>query len=147
MLKLCTCLCNYIHLSKTLWQKKRFLIISNFFSSETYFTNHQRQKQKSTAVNVLSVKGNITKVFNRGRTVNTFPHYKILDQTKLKAFADDKSIITKMIISVFDRGENIVGKGRNSSFFHNVFKSFLSQTSQKVWEWVKVFFCGQRNNW
>ena len=41
--------------------------------------------------------------------VNPFPHDKILDQTKLKAFADDKLNITKMIISVFDRGENIVG--------------------------------------
>ena len=42
-----------------------------------------------------------------------------------------------MIISVFDRVENIVGKGEfactsNFSFFHNVFKRFLSQTRQKV---------------
>ena len=42
---------------------------------------------------------------------NPFPHGKILDQTKLKAFADDKLNVTKMIISVFDRIENIVGKG------------------------------------
>ena len=42
---------------------------------------------------------------------NSFPHDKILDQTKLKAFADDKLNVTKMIISVFDRVENIVGKG------------------------------------
>ena len=34
---------------------------------------------------------------------NPFPHYKVLDQTKLKAFADDKLNVTKMIISVFDR--------------------------------------------
>ena len=43
--------------------------------------------------------------------VNPFPNDKILDQTKLKAFADDKLNVTKMIISVFDRVENIVGKG------------------------------------
>ena len=35
--------------------------------------------------------------------VNAFPHNKILDKTKLKAFADDELNVTKMIISVFDR--------------------------------------------
>ena len=60
--------------------------------------------------------------------VNPFPHDKILNQkTKLKAFADDKSNVTKMIISVFDSVENIVGKGdiactSDFSFSHNVFK-------------------------
>ena len=42
--------------------------------------------------------------------VNPFPHDKILDATKLKAFAENKLNATKMIISVFDRIENIVGK-------------------------------------
>ena len=42
--------------------------------------------------------------------LNPFPHDKVLDQTKLKAFADDKLNVTKMIIPVFDRVENIVGK-------------------------------------
>ena len=65
---------------------------------------------------------------------NPFPHDKILDQTKLKAFADDKLNVTKIIIiSVFDRVENIMGKGEipstsNFSFSHNVFKRLLSQT-------------------
>ena len=70
-------------------------------------------------------------------TLNPFPHDKILDETKLKAFADDKSNVTKMIISVFDRVENIVGKEEiactsNFSFSHNVFKRVLSLTCQKV---------------
>ena len=56
---------------------------------------------------------------------------KIWDQTELKAFADDKLYVTKMITSVFDRVENIVGKGEiactsNFSFSHNVFKRLLS---------------------
>ena len=56
-----------------------------------------------------------------------FPHNKIWDQTKLKAFADEKLNATKMVISVFDRVENIMGKGEiactsNFSFSHNVFK-------------------------
>ena len=38
---------------------------------------------------------------------NPFPHNKILDQTKLKEFADSKLNKTKMIISVFDRVETL----------------------------------------
>ena len=48
---------------------------------------------------------------NGACALNPFPHDKILDQTKLKPFADDKLNVTKMIISVFDRVENIVGNG------------------------------------
>ena len=71
------------------------------------------------------------------KSFKSFPHDKILDKTKLKAFADDKSNLSKMIISVFDRVENIVGKGEiactsNFSFSHNVFKRILCQTRQKV---------------
>ena len=63
--------------------------------------------------------------------LNPFSHDKILDQTKLKAFADDKLNVTKMIISVFDRVENIVGKVEiactsNFYFSHNFFKRLLS---------------------
>ena len=69
--------------------------------------------------------------------INPFPQYKILDQTNLEAFADDKLNVTKMLILVFDRVENIVGKGEiactsNFSFSHNVFKRLLFQTRQKV---------------
>ena len=38
--------------------------------------------------------------------------------TKLKVFADDKSDVTKMMISVYDRVENIVGKGENAGYQH-----------------------------
>ena len=68
---------------------------------------------------------------------NPFPHDKVLDQTKLKAFADNKLNVTEMIISVFDRVENIVGKRENAytsnfSFSHNVLKRLPSQRRQKV---------------
>ena len=70
-------------------------------------------------------------------SVNPFPYNKILDQTKLKAFADDKLNVAKMRSSVFDGVENIVGKGEiactsNFCFSHNVFKGLLSQTHQEV---------------
>ena len=71
------------------------------------------------------------------KELNPLPDDKILDETKLKAFADDKLNVTKMVTSVFNRVENIVGKGEiactsNFSFSHNVFKRLLSQTCQKV---------------
>ena len=42
---------------------------------------------------------------------NPLPNAKILAFTKLKAFADDKFNGAKMMISLFDNVENIVGKG------------------------------------
>ena len=70
-------------------------------------------------------------------TINPYPHVKILDLTELKAFADGKLNVTKMIISVYARVENIVGKGdiaytNTFSYSYNVFKGLLSQTLQKV---------------
>ena len=65
---------------------------------------------------------------------NPFTHDTILDKTKLKAFPCDKLNVTKMMISVSDRVEKMVGKGEiactsNYSLSHNVFgKRFLSQT-------------------
>ena len=63
--------------------------------------------------------------------LNSLSDDKILDQTKLKAFAGDKC--NKNENFVFDRVENIVGKGEigctsNLSFSHYVFKRLLSQT-------------------
>ena len=78
---------------------------------------------------------------------NPFPQDKILDQPKLKAFADDTLNVTKMVISVFDRVENMVGKGEiactsNFSFSHHVFKKASFPEASKgviVWEWVNPF--------
>ena len=47
---------------------------------------------------------------------NSLP--KILALTKLKALADDKFNVAKMIISVFDRMKNIMGKGENAGYQH-----------------------------
>ena len=49
---------------------------------------------------------------------NTFPNEKILDVSKLKAFADDKLSIARMMISLIDRIENTVGKGENAGYQH-----------------------------
>ena len=46
--------------------------------------------------------------------INSLQNNKILDQSKWKAFADDKLNIAKIVISIFDLVENIVGKGENA---------------------------------
>ena len=50
--------------------------------------------------------------------INSLPNDKILDMTKLKAFADHRINVAQMIISSFDRVENIVGKGENAGYQH-----------------------------
>ena len=65
----------------------------------------------------------------------SLPNDKIRDWPKVKAFADDKMKLAKMIIFVFDRDENIVGKGENACYqhfllFQNVFKRLLTNTSR-----------------
>ena len=49
---------------------------------------------------------------------NSLPNNKILDLSKLKAFADDKATVAKMMISLFDRVENIVEKEENAGNQH-----------------------------
>ena len=49
---------------------------------------------------------------------NSLPNDKILDVTKLKAFADDKLNVARMMIFVLDRVENTVGKGENAGCQH-----------------------------
>ena len=50
--------------------------------------------------------------------VNSLPNDKILALSKLKAFANDKFNVTKMMISVSYWVENIVGKGENAGNQH-----------------------------
>ena len=50
---------------------------------------------------------------------------KTLEWSKLKAFADNKLNVTKMIISLFDTVENIVGKGEIAYTSNFLYKQFL----------------------
>ena len=50
--------------------------------------------------------------------INPLPNDKILDVTKLKAFADDKLKVAKMRISLIDRVENTMEKGENAVHQH-----------------------------
>ena len=50
------------------------------------------------------------------RMLNPLPNDKVCDETKLKAFADNKSNVARMTIALFDRAENNVGKGKNAGY-------------------------------
>ena len=50
--------------------------------------------------------------------MNSSPNDNFLDWTKFIAFADNKLKVDKKKISVFDRIENIAGKGENTGYQH-----------------------------
>ena len=49
---------------------------------------------------------------------NSLPYDKILDWSKLKAFADDKINVTEGLKSALGREENIMRKGENAGYQH-----------------------------
>ena len=55
---------------------------------------------------------------NQGLFGKGLTNDKILVLSKLRTLADNKLNIAKMIISIFDRYENIVGKGENAGNQH-----------------------------
>ena len=60
--------------------------------------------------------------------LNSLLNNKILHMIKLKAFEDDKITVAQMMISVFHRVENIVGKGENAGNQHFLlFQSMFSK--------------------
>ena len=73
--------------------------------------------------------------------VNLLPNNKILALTKLKAFADHKFNVAKMMISGFHLAENIVRKGGNAGyqhfllFLHCSHEAISSGTSEVISVW------------
>ena len=59
------------------------------------------------------------------------------NRTKLKAFADDKSNAGTLKISVFNKVENIVGKGENAGYRHFLLFQHCFQQPSLSWS-VKV---------
>ena len=69
--------------------------------------------------------------------LNSLPNDKILNWSKLKAFADDKISVTEKLKLVLGRVENIVGKGENAGYQH--FHLFLQRFQKFSFSWlVKV---------
>ena len=73
---------------------------------------------------------------------NALPNDKILDLTKFKAFADNKTILIKKLKFIWERVENTVGKGENAGYQHFL---LLLQCFQKLSfpEVFKVGLCGK----
>ena len=61
--------------------------------------------------------------------INSLPNNKILDWSKPKAFADQNLYVAQIMIYVFGRVENIVGKRENAGFQHFL---LFPQCFQKV---------------
>ena len=57
-------------------------------------------------------------IFSRRSAINSLPNGKFSDWSKLKAFADDKIKMTKIVKFLLERVENIVGKGENAGDQH-----------------------------
>ena len=53
--------------------------------------------------------------------LNSLPNDKILDWSKLQAFADDKTKVIEKLKFVLGRVENIAGKGQNAGYLHFLF--------------------------
>ena len=72
-----------------------------------------------------------------GALVTLTPHDNFLVRSKLNAFADNKSNVAKMMISVFYTVENIVGKGEKAGYqpfllFPQCFQEASSSGSLKL---------------
>ena len=68
----------------------------------------------------------MSKIYERTQTpvsqgINSLPNNKISDWSKLKAIADNKIEVVKMMTFFLDRVESTVGKGENSECFHRAF--------------------------
>ena len=50
--------------------------------------------------------------------VNPLPNDKILDQSKVKALADEKINLAKKLKFVLEVEENVLGKGENAGYQH-----------------------------
>ena len=107
---------------ETLWEKEKLLVqaISPF---PTMFSTPSSKTEKiifvkillcgnelNTFVNSLNFAGELVTLYN----LNSLQNIKFLALTKLKAFADYKFNVAKMMNSVCDRVVNLVGKGENA---------------------------------
>ena len=69
---------------------------------------------------------------------------KILGWSKLEALADNKIKVLKMMTFVYDRAENIVGKGENAGYQHFIHfpqcfqKAFYSRSLKIEIVWSRV---------
>ena len=76
---------------------------------------------------------------------NSLPNNRVLGLSKFKTFADNKINVAQMMISVFHRVENILGKGENAGYQHFLLfpqcfqkASFLGSLKVRIM-WQRVY--------
>ena len=84
--------------------------------NSTNFRKKNDDEHESTCIDVVddNVDNDVFSTVFEGTFFNSLPNDKISDQSKLKAFADDKLKVIQMVKSVLDKIENIVGKEENA---------------------------------
>ena len=80
--------------------------------------------QSDTTLDLSELKSFVRKEIIKG--LNSLPNDKILDKSKINAFADDKIIMTRKLKLAIGREENIVEKGENAGYQHfAIFPQYL----------------------
>ena len=87
-----------------LLEKEKLLVTSNFSLSCSLFKRLVLQTRKKSEL-----------VWER---VNSLPNNKILNLSKLKAFADNKINVTEKLKLLLEMVENIMKKGENAGYQH-----------------------------
>ena len=73
-------------------------------------------------------------IFTSLFAIKPLPKDNFFEWIKLKALAEDNLDITEIVIYVFNRVENILGKGENAGYQHFLF--FLTMFSKDIFPWV-----------
>ena len=85
---------------------------------------------------IFRIGGRFSNFLPNNPMFNSLPNDKILDWSKLKAFADAKINVTQMLKFVFTMVENIVGKEENAGYHFllslQCFQKFFFSVSIKV---------------
>ena len=86
---------------------------------------------------ILEIQASLTSNFNMilFNILNSLPHDKIPDWSKLKAFADDKLDLIKIIKSLFDRLKNTVGEKKRRKCWLPTCSPFTTVVFQSLFSW------------
>ena len=82
---------------------------------------------------INKIQSNTTFTNPLSSSYNFLPNNKVLDWSKLKAFADNKVNSTEKLKFVFGSVENVVGKGENASFQHFLLFPQCFQKASFLW--------------
>ena len=83
-------------------------------------SHYQSTKNKKVPIEdvIIELEHNYFTVSQMSPLINFLPNDKVLDWSKLKAFADDKLNLAEKLKFILGRVENIMGKGENAGYQH-----------------------------